>query len=104
MLTEKQRDAIELYYNEDLSLAEIAQHMLITRQGVQDSIKKAQALLVEYEATLGIVKKFNDISKTVEQIRLHTAQVEELNQRYGSSTEITGQIEKINDLIDQIGM
>ena len=41
MLTDKQRDVVELYYNEDLSLAEIAAHSGITRQGVRDSIKRA---------------------------------------------------------------
>ena len=42
MLTDKQRDVVELYYNEDLSLAEIAAHSGITRQGVRDSIKRAE--------------------------------------------------------------
>lgn len=39
MLTPKQRDVMELYYYEDLSLAEIAEHENITRQGVHDFIK-----------------------------------------------------------------
>ena len=42
MLTDKQKDVVELYYNEDLSLAEIASHSGITRQGVRDSIKRAE--------------------------------------------------------------
>ena len=45
MLTDKQRDVVELYYNEDLSLAEIAAHSGITRQGVRDSIKRAEGQL-----------------------------------------------------------
>ena len=49
MLTDKQRDVVELYYNEDLSLAEIAAHSGITRQGVRDSIKRAEGQLLEYE-------------------------------------------------------
>ena len=40
-LTEKQRELFDLYYNEDLSLSEIAEHAGITRQGVRDSIKRA---------------------------------------------------------------
>ena len=43
MLTDKQRDVIELYYNQDLSLAEIAEHEQITRQGVRDNIKRGEA-------------------------------------------------------------
>lgn len=41
MLTDKQRDVMELYYNDDLSLSEIAENAGITRQGVRDSIKRA---------------------------------------------------------------
>ena len=40
-LTEKQRELFDLYYNEDLSLSEIAEHAGITRQGVRDSIKRS---------------------------------------------------------------
>ena len=42
MLTEKQREVVECYYNEDLSLAEIAEEKGITRQGVRDGIKRAE--------------------------------------------------------------
>lgn len=52
MLTEKQRDVMDLYYNEDLSLSEIAEHEGITRQGVRDSIKRAEAVLLELEEKL----------------------------------------------------
>ena len=47
MLTQKQREVIEYYYNDDLSLAEIADNEGITRQGVRDSIKRAEAQLLE---------------------------------------------------------
>ena len=43
MLTQKQRDFITYYYDDDLSLSEIAQNEGITRQGVRDSIKRAEA-------------------------------------------------------------
>lgn len=42
LLTQKQSDALDLYYNQDLSLSEIAQHMGITRQGVRDNIKRGE--------------------------------------------------------------
>ena len=53
MLTDKQRDVVELYYNEDLSLAEIAAHSGITRQGVRDSIKRAEGQLLRGTAAPG---------------------------------------------------
>ncbi len=52
MLTEKQRNVVELYYNEDLSLSEIAAHSRITRQGVRDSIKRAEGILLDLEESL----------------------------------------------------
>lgn len=54
LLTEKQRDMLELYYNDDLSLAEIAEHYEISRQGVHDSIKRGEESLEEYERVLGL--------------------------------------------------
>ena len=51
MLTEKQRDMVDYYYNDDLSLSEIAENEGITRQGVRDSIKRAEAQMMEMERT-----------------------------------------------------
>ena len=56
MLTEKQREMIEFYYNDDLSLAEIAENQGITRQGVRDSIKRAEQQMLEMEDRLGTGK------------------------------------------------
>ena len=61
MLTEKQREMIEYYYNEDLSLAEIADNQGITRQGVRDSIKRAEAQLLEMEERLGLARRFREM-------------------------------------------
>ena len=49
MLTDTQREVVDAYYNEDLSLAEIAQDRDITRQGVRDAIKRAEQQLLEME-------------------------------------------------------
>ena len=57
LLTEKQKEYIDYYYNEDLSLAEIAQNDGITRQGVRDIIKKGEKKLFEYEEKLLFMKK-----------------------------------------------
>ena len=57
LLTAKQRDMLELYYTDDLSLAEIAEHYEISRQGVHDSIKRGEETLREYERVLGLKAK-----------------------------------------------
>lgn len=65
LLTDRKRLALDMYYNEDLSLAEIASEMGISRQGVRDMIKKAQDELVFYESKLGLAKKFSDTEKEI---------------------------------------
>lgn len=57
-LTEKQRQITELYFQEDLSLAEIAELLGITRQGVRDGLKKAEKALLQMEDRLGIAERF----------------------------------------------
>ncbi len=57
VLTEKQRDILTEYYDEDLSLAEIAENYGITRQGVRDAIKHGEAMLTEMEKNLGYAEK-----------------------------------------------
>ena len=60
ILTERRRDALDFYYNNDMSLSEIAEEMGISRQGVRDLIKKAEEELFFYEEKLGLAKKFDD--------------------------------------------
>jgi hypothetical protein len=57
LLTEKQYEVLDDYYNNDLSLSEIAENQEITRQAVRDNIKKGENKLFEYEEKLGIMKK-----------------------------------------------
>lgn len=57
LLTEKQFGLLDDYYNNDLSLSEIAENLNITRQAVRDNIKKGENKLFEYEEKLGIMKK-----------------------------------------------
>lgn len=69
LLTSRQKDVISLYYEEDLSLAEIADEVGITRQGVRDAIKKAESILTETEEKLGLAKRFKILSKKVDIIK-----------------------------------
>ena len=60
VLSERKQEVLSLYYNEDLSLAEIAEEIGISRQGVRDLIKKAEDELSFLEEKLGLQKKFNE--------------------------------------------
>ncbi len=57
LLTKKQLSILEDYYNQDLSLSEIAENKNITRQAVRDIIKKGESKLFELEEKLGIMKR-----------------------------------------------
>ena len=56
------------YYEEDLSLSEIAENEGISRQGVRDSIKRAEAQLFDMEKRLGLAKRFTEMKKGVDEI------------------------------------
>ena len=68
MLTDKQKDAIDLYYNEDFSLSEIAEHQNITRQGVRDAIKRGEEILLEMEEKLGYARKTEELTSLLEEL------------------------------------
>ena len=68
LLTERQREFYDLYYNEDLSLAEIAENYGITRQGVRDVIVRAEAVLTELEDKTGLIKRFHSTHRQLEQL------------------------------------
>ena len=57
LLTEKQRGLFDLYYNQDYSLSEIASAAGISRQGVHDTLARAEELLEGYEAALGCIAR-----------------------------------------------
>lgn len=80
LLTEKQYEFIEDYYNNDLSLSEIAENNNITRQAVRDVIKKGESKLFEFEEKLLIMKKIQKQEKQIQDI------ISELNKiKEGSS-------------------
>ena len=58
LLTEHRREVMRLYCEEDMTLAEIAEELEITRQGVSDAMKKARAQLEEYEKKLGLAARY----------------------------------------------
>lgn len=63
LLSTKQREALELYCDEDYSLSEIAENAGISRQGVRDQIIHAEAQLSGYERKLGLFEKYRRVSE-----------------------------------------
>ena len=68
VLSERKREVLEMYYNEDLSLAEIASDIGISRQGVRDIIKKSEDELVYLEEKLGLLKKFRSLQAKADRL------------------------------------
>lgn len=102
MLTEKQQDMIELYYENDLSLSEIAEDIGITRQGVRDSIKRAEIQLLDMEEKLGLAKRFREVQSKVSEIATAANTIFDVNEKYGYSREIRERADQICRLAKQL--
>ena len=68
LLTERQKEFYDLYYNEDLSLAEIAENYGISRQGVRDVIVRAEAAMTEIEDKTHLIRRFYQMQKEISAI------------------------------------
>ncbi len=101
-LTEKQRELFDLYYNEDLSLAEIAEHAGITRQGVRDSIKRAEHALREMEEKLGLVARYGGTERCAEELMQEVERLRALNAGTLHSSEAEGIASRMASLLEQL--
>ena len=81
ILTERQRELFDLYYNEDLSLAEIAENCGISRQGVRDVIVRAEAAMTELEDKTGLVKRFLQMQQHVDAVIAAANEIKTVNYR-----------------------
>ena len=82
LLTDRQKEFFDLYYNEDLSLSEIAENEGISRQGVRDVIVRAEAILTELEDKTGLIKRFHAMHKQLQQIAEDAEKILERNGSY----------------------
>ena len=96
ILTEKQRESLELYYNEDLSLAEIAEIAQISRQGVRDNIKRGENILLDMEEKLGFFEKYSDLDEVMEQITNLAENIKDVNSIRFKSREV---LDFCNDIV-----
>jgi hypothetical protein len=81
LLTERQKKFFDLYYNEDLSLAEIAENSGISRQGVRDVIVRAEAAMQEVEDKTGLIRRFLRMRDRLDEIQSAVEQLKTLNYR-----------------------
>lgn len=102
MLTDKQREVIEYYYNDDLSLSEIADNEGITRQGVRDSIKRAEFQLLDMEERLGLARRFREMRSGLEQISEAATQIKDYNEHFIYSHELEDHTKLILDIAQKL--
>ncbi len=76
LLTKKQLEILEDYYNNDLSLSEIAENNQITRQAVRDIIKKGENKLFDLEEKLSFMKKTMEQEKKLQDIMTELSKIE----------------------------
>lgn len=101
MLTDKQKDVIDLYYNEDLSLSEIAEHENITRQGVRDSIKRGEQTMLELEEKFHLVEKSRKFYDIIEEVGKLAADIVEECSYCGNPKGIVKRAEYLLKLADE---
>ena len=68
VLTQKQREMLRQYYNDDLSLSEIGENFGITRQGARDAIKHGETTLKELEEKVGFAARYRRVQQKLEQL------------------------------------
>ena len=88
VLTPRQKELFYLYYNEDLSLAEIAENYGISRQGVRDVIVRAEAIMTDLEDKTGLMKRFMLMQQQVQAILDAAEKIQTVNYRQYDNPEL----------------
>ena len=97
ILSEHKRGIMEMYYDEDMSLAEIADQIGISRQAVREIVKKSEAELSEFESALGLVKKFDKLKCDLNEIKNELKDASK-----SADEECKAKIDKVIDEIDML--
>ena len=103
VLTERQREVMEQYYNDDLSLAEIADTFGITRQGVRDSIKRGEGIILDLEQKVGFAARYRAVQQGVAQLESLARSIRFANSNsYSPSAEIERDVDQMLEEIRRI--
>ena len=86
LLTDRQKEFFDLYYNEDLSLAEIAENAGISRQGVRDVIVRAEGVMQD---KTGLIRRFEQVRGHLDAIEQAAAEIKTINYRQYEDARLT---------------
>lgn len=99
LLTDKQKEIFELFYQNDMSLSEIGDELEISRQAVRDQLKRTEKILLEYEDKLKLVERFIANKNSAVKIRNLIDELESKNELSEESLKLA---EQIRDAVDEI--
>ena len=102
VLTDRQKEFYDLYYNEDLSLSEIAENYGISRQGVRDVIVRAEATLTELEDKTGIIRRFHVMRDQITELQDDVAAIARRNDEKYGDREIQLLTDKLIAVLDRL--
>ena len=97
LLTDRQKEFFDLYYKEDLSLAEIAENAGISRQGVRDVIVRAEGIMQEVEDKTGLIRRFEAMRSHLDAIQSAAAEIKTINYRQYEDQRLTELAECIHE-------
>lgn len=102
LLTDRQKEFYDLYYNDDLSLAEIAENYDITRQGVRDIIVRAERTLMDIEEKTGLIRRFHETREATASIRALCQELDELNCGKLRNEALDGLCRRLDQAVSQL--
>ena len=100
ILTKRQSEMLSMYYNEDCSLAEIAEAYSISRQGVRSVLKKSETILFDMENKLGLTSRFVKMHEKSAEIASELDTINGLINNDDISSKIQSLIKEIKDLAE----
>lgn len=102
LLTERQREFFALYYNENLTLSEIAENSGVSRQAVRDLVSKSEAALEDIERKTNLLAKFEEMNADIDGVSSCVKEISALNDSALKNEALSGLCERINVLLERM--
>lgn len=102
LLKDKQRETMEYYYNDDLSLSEIAEIFSISKQGVRDLIKRSEVQLENIEKKLQLINKFGNTKEKLNAILEITKKIEDKIKHESDIKKLDHMLENIKEIVTSL--
>ncbi|MCR5181888.1 MAG: YlxM family DNA-binding protein [Clostridia bacterium] len=99
LLTDKQREVMELYHEENYSIVEIAGELGVSKQAVHDNLRKTERILSDYEDKLGLVSRFVSRSNALRAVRADVESLRDELKGNEGMKNLTARIDEIETLL-----